>query len=335
LKIAVIIDGPLSDFGYNYQMQHSSEIIQEMYGSQVEILTSSGITTNTIACYNEAVRYINLGVQAFVLPTSLYTTCARMISDNHGHMPILLQSSQPLSPSYPNISVIFKVTGLNDIRYMVGALVGKQKNVNTVCFANNGVINNALCKLWSNVQYLGVMSTNNTGLKYYVAEASGFDNATQELLIFNFFKSVHCDVIISQLNSFYLHMLAKTEDIYSVAWSSDMRQFIGETVLTSVRKNWEVPMSEFINDIFAGNYSAHVYEDSYANHGVDLAPLSNRVSPAAASYLRKVERKLSEGKINVFCGADVKSHFGTDCTTEANLSSIYLPNIVVVNAKNL
>jgi len=214
-------------------------------------------------------------------------------------------------------------------------LLESKKNVNTVCFANNGVINNALCKLWSNVQYLGVMSTNNTGLKYYVAEASGFDNATQELLIFNFFKSVHCDVIISQLNSFYLHMLAKTEDIYSVAWSSDMRQFIGETVLTSVRKNWEVPMSEFINDIFAGNYSAHVYEDSYANHGVDLAPLSNRDSPAAASYLRKVERKLSEGKINVFCGAAVKSHFGTDCTTEANLSSIYLPNIVVVNAKNL
>jgi basic membrane lipoprotein Med (substrate-binding protein (PBP1-ABC) superfamily) len=258
-----------------------------------------------------------------------------MISDNHGHMPILLQSSQPLNPSYPNISVIFKVTGLNDIRYMVGALVGKQKNVETVCFANNGVINNALCKLWSNVQYLGVTSVNNSAVKYYVAEASGFDNTTQELRIFNYFKSVGCDVIISQLNSFYMHMLAKTEDIYSVAWSSDMRQFIGETVLTSVRKNWEVPMGEFIDDLFAGNYSAHVYEDSFANRGIDLAPLSTRVTPAAASHLKKVEKKLSQGKINVFCGDAVKAQFGTDCTTEANLSSVYLPGIVVVNAKNL
>jgi len=310
-------------------------VIQNIYGSQVQILTSSSITTNTTACYNEAVRYINLGVQAFVLPTSLYTTCARMISDNHGHMPILLQSSQPLNPSYPNISVIFKVTGMNDLRYVIGSLVGKQKNVNTVCFANNGVINNALCKLWSNIQYLGFTSVNKSSVKYYVAEASGFDNTTQELLIFNYFKSVGCDVIISQLNSFYMHMLAKTEDIYTIAWSSDMRQFIGETVLTSLRKNWEVPMSEFIDDIFAGNYSAHVYEDSYANHGVDLAPFSDRVTPAAELHVQKVERKLSEGKINVLCGNAVNLQFGTDCTTEANLSTVYLPGIVVVNAKNL
>jgi len=130
-------------------------------------------------------------------------------------------------------------------------------------------------------------------------------------------------------------MLAKSEDIYSVAWSSDMRQFIGETVLTSVMKNWEVPMGEFIDDIFAGNYSAHVYEDSFANHGVELAPLSSRVTPAAANYLKKVEKKLAEGKINVFCGDAVNTQFGTECTTEANLSSVYLPGIVVVNARNL
>jgi len=335
LKIGVIIDGPLSDFGYNWQIKHSADIIQEMYGNQVQVISSYGITINTQACYNEAVRFINMGVQAFMLPTSLYTACAQMISNNFGHMPILLQSSQPLNPNYPNISTIFKVTGLNELRYLVGVLVGKQKNVETVCTTFNGFINPPSCRLWSNIQYLGFLSANSSVVKYYVSEASSFDNVTQELLVYNHFKSLGCDVIISGINSFYFHMLAKIDDIYSVGWSSDMRQFIGDTVLTSILKNWEVPMAEFIDDIFAGNYTGVVYEDSFTNHGVDLAPLSDRVTKAAARLVEKTEKKIVKGQLNVQCGDPVRQQYGTDCTTEANLQSQYLPGIIAFDARTL
>jgi len=334
LQILVICDGSITDLGFFYNIQVSVNLVQDYFDNQINISLVDNVTTSTNACFNKAQQYIAMGYGGIVLTTLAYTNCSQLIATAYPNVTVLLGTASPLNPIYPNISIITKVAGLNELRYMVGTLAGFQNNVDTLCFTYASALLPPIGRLWSNIQYLAFNKHKPNG-KYYYVETTSFNNPVLEDKTFDYFMNVSCDIIISQLNSFYLPKLANDHHIYSVAWGSDMRQFAGEYVLTSIEKNWYVPIIEWVTNQLEGNYTQRLYEDTIANHGVQLSPFSCLTTPKAIKKVAETQIKIDSGKLNILCGDLVKQQFGHRCATEEQLSSVYLPGMVVKNINDL
>jgi len=335
LRVGVITDGDTNDQGYNYQVLYSAGLVQDYYGADlVQMTVASNVTSATAACYNKSVEFIQSGANVLILITSLFLNCANQVSDNYPYIPILLGGFTGLEPNYPNISFTNKVTGLNELKYLLGVLNGKQKNTHKVCLISNFAIATSLYVTWANLQFLGIRSVN-PNTEFIVVETTSFNNVTQETTAFNYVKSINCTILTSHLNSAYLHNLAKDNGMYSIGWASDKRLFVGESVLTSIVKHWEVPFIDFLDKLLIGNYSNQVFDDSITNGGIALAPYSTNVDSRAAAHTDLVKSKILRGKVNIFCGDAVMTRYGTQCTTEANLSQEFLPGFSVVTVNNL
>ncbi|MCL7455448.1 MAG: BMP family ABC transporter substrate-binding protein, partial [Anaerolineae bacterium] len=88
----------------------------------------------------------------------------------------------------------------------------------------------------------------------------------------------------------------------SIGYDSDMRAFVGDTVLTSPVWKWGGKYIEIAQAIMDGTYSTESYWGGLEDGIVDLAELSPEVPADAAALVDNYETKILRGNWDVFCG---------------------------------
>ncbi len=111
-----------------------------------------------------------------------------------------------------------------------------------------------------------------------------------------------CDVIAQHQDTTEPQKAAADRGAVSIGYDSDMRSFVGDTVLTSPVWNWGTKYLDIAQRLMAGTYTTESYWGSMADGIVDLAPFSPQVDPVTVAMVDEYKARILSGQWDVFCG---------------------------------
>jgi basic membrane protein A len=111
------------------------------------------------------------------------------------------------------------------------------------------------------------------------------------------------DVIAQHQDTTEPQKAAADAGAYSIGYDSDMRPFVGETVLTSPVWNWSVKYEEIVREMMDGTYNGSESYWGGLNDGVvGLAPFSEMVPQDVQDLVAEHQARIESGAWDVFCG---------------------------------
>ena len=110
------------------------------------------------------------------------------------------------------------------------------------------------------------------------------------------------DVIAQHQDTTEPQKAAADRGALSIGYDSDMRAFVGDTVLTSPMWNWGPKYLDIVEKIKAGTYSSESYWGGMEGEVVALAELSPLVDADTAAMVDDYQAKILSGDWDVFCG---------------------------------
>jgi basic membrane protein A len=110
------------------------------------------------------------------------------------------------------------------------------------------------------------------------------------------------DVIAQHQDTTEPQKAAAERDAVSIGYDSDMRAFVGDTVLTSPVWNWGAKYVDIVEKIMAGTYSTESYWGGMDDGIVALAEFSPNVPDDVAALVDEYKAQILGGEWDVFCG---------------------------------
>ncbi len=95
---------------------------------------------------------------------------------------------------------------------------------------------------------------------------------------------------------------AQERGVLSIGYDSDMRQFVGDTVLTSPQWNWGTYYIDTVQDIIDGTWETHQFWGGMGTGIVMLAEMSPLVPDDVRDDVDAEERRILDTDWDVFCG---------------------------------
>jgi basic membrane protein A len=111
-----------------------------------------------------------------------------------------------------------------------------------------------------------------------------------------------CDVIAQHQDTTEPQKAAQERGMVSIGYDSDMRQFVGDTVLTSPIWNWGPYYVERTKAVMDGTWGTHQYWGGMKEGIVDLAPMSGEVPDDVKALVEEWKQKILSGEWDVFTG---------------------------------
>jgi len=110
------------------------------------------------------------------------------------------------------------------------------------------------------------------------------------------------DVIAQHQDTTEPQKAAAEAGAVSIGYDSDMRKFVGDTVLTSPVWDWGPKYTEIVRKVMDGTYQTESYYGGMKDGIVGLAPLSPKVADTARYRIAGYTAAIMSGKWDVFCG---------------------------------
>jgi basic membrane protein A and related proteins len=114
--------------------------------------------------------------------------------------------------------------------------------------------------------------------------------------------AVGADVIAQHQDTTEPQRAAQDAGALSIGYNSDMRQVVGDTVLTSPVWNWGVKYIDIVQRIMDGTYTSESYWGGMDEDVVRLAPFSPRVPEDVQARIDERQQLMLTGQWDVFCG---------------------------------
>ena len=110
------------------------------------------------------------------------------------------------------------------------------------------------------------------------------------------------DVIAQHQDTTEPQKAAADRGAVSIGYDSDMRAFVGDSVLTSPVWNWGLKYAEIAKAVMDGTYATESYWGGLEDGVVGLAELSPEVDAETAAMVDEYEAMIRSGEWDVFCG---------------------------------
>jgi len=322
LKVAVLLPGSTSDFGYNFQIWLG---IQDFALEYPNIPIAFSTNVQVADCIATGTGYINNGYDVIFLPNAPFVACAQNLSATFPTKYFVVHNAGVVYPDFPNLATEYR-GDLGIVRFIFGVLASKQKSTSKICF----MVPKAFIfrERFANWILLGMRYVNNQD-SLLVGYTASFNDAPSETVVANHFINYGCDVTILQaINSIHpLVLLANSTSPWGMGTASDMRDYVGESVLTSVIIDSFVTFKFFVDKVLAGTFTAELFLDSLQNKGLVIADYSCEVSNGARKAANKVKDKILSGSLNPLCQPLIQDIFNQSCVTEAQITGTYFPGI--------
>ncbi|MBA3533856.1 MAG: BMP family ABC transporter substrate-binding protein [Ardenticatenales bacterium] len=290
LKVVFVYIDPLGDRGWTWAHDQGRLAIEETFGEQVETsyvehLPGAGDPT-------EAIRA--LAEQGYDV---IFTTSFDFIEPTE-------QVAQEFPKSWfisisgdetaPNLSTVFG--RMEMAPYLSGLVAGAATQSNQIGYIAAFDIPEVVRGL--NAFTLGVRAVNPEA-EVQVRYIGSWFAPEQEVATAHTLLEAGVDVLTQHQASTVIQQAAQEAGVASIGYHSDMRRFVGDSVLTSAVWDWRAKYTEVIGQILAGTYQSESY---YGHEVVDLAPVSPQVSAATVAQVEGQETALRSGAADVFCG---------------------------------
>ena len=209
-----------------------------------------------------------------------------------------------------NVSTVFG--GIEEARYLSGLAAGKMTKSNILGYVAAFPIPEVIRGINAFAQ--GAREANPDAEVRVVWTSTWFD-PPKEKEAADALLAQGADVIAQHQDTTEPQKAAKDKGVYSVGYDSDMRQFVGDSVLTSPIWNWGPKYVDIVKQVADGTYKSEAFYGHLKDGTFDLAPLSPLVPDDVKQMVETRKQELIDGKFAVFCGP-LKTADGTEVLAE-------------------
>ncbi|MBL7182853.1 MAG: BMP family ABC transporter substrate-binding protein [Anaerolineae bacterium] len=184
-------------------------------------------------------------------------------------------------------------------RFLSGLVAGKATKANKIGYVAAFPIPEVLRGI--NAFTLGVRTANPEAAVHVVWTNTWFDPVLEKEAAVALLDE-GCDVIAQHQDTTEPQKAAQEQGAVSIGYDSDMRQFVGDTVLTSPVWNWGPYCVTRVKAAMDGTWKTGQYWGGMKEGIVDLAPLSPQVPGDVKALVEEYKQKILSGKWDVFTG---------------------------------
>lgn len=293
LKVAFVYIGPPGDLGWTYEHDRGRLILEEQLGDQVETAYIEGVPEGP-----DAARVIRQYAQEGY--DVIFTT-------SFGYMDPTLEVAQEFPDVYFEHCSGYKTSGnmstyfgrIYQPRYLSGMVAGLMTESNIIGYAGAFPIPEVIRGI--NAFTLGVRAVNPDAEVHVVWTFTWYDPVVEresaEALL-----DEGADIIAQHQDTTEPQKAAQERGAFSIGYDSDMRQFVGDSVLCGPQWNWGTYYVSTVQEILDGTWSTHQYWGTMADGIVILTDYSPEVPDDVREVVDAKKQEILDGSMDVFCG---------------------------------
>jgi len=319
-KIAFVYIGPPGDLGWTYEHDRGRKMLEEKLGAKVETTYIENVPEGP-----DAARVIRQYAQQgykMILATSF------------GYMDPMVEVAQEFPDVYfehcsgyktaDNMSTYFG--RIYQPRYLAGIVAGKMTEKNQIGYVAAFPIPEVIRGI--NAFTLGVRSVN-PGAEVRVVWSNTWYDPVKEREAAVALLDAGVDIITQHQDTTEPQKAAQERGALSIGYDSDMRSFVGDTVLTSPVWNWGAYYVDTIESALNGSWKSHQFWGGLKAKGgvVELADFSPRVPQGVKDIVELEKKKILDGSWDVFHGPVVDQKGTTVVKKGEQMSDVDMLNM--------
>ncbi len=293
LKVAFVYVAPIGDLGWTWAHDQARLMLEEQLGDKVETAFIENVPEGPDA--ERVIRDFAEKGYDLILTTSFgYMDPTITVAEEYPETWFVHISGYKTAE---NVSTVFG--RMYQPRFLSGLVAGEATQTNKIGYVAAFPIPEVIRGI--NAFTLGVRTVNPEATVSVVWTNTWFgppeEKEAAEALL-----DQGCDVIAQHQDTTEPQKAAADRGAYSIGYDSDMREFVGDSVLTSPVWNWGPKYIEIAEAIMAGTYSTESYWGGMADGVVELAEYSPEVSAETIAMVEEYEAQITSGQWDVFCG---------------------------------
>ena len=310
-KVAFVYIGPPGDLGWTYEHDRGRKMLEEELGDAVETKYIENVPEGP-----DAARVIrDYAQQGYDM---IFTT-------SFGYMDPTLEVAQEFPDVYfehcsgyktaENMSTYFG--RIYQPRYLSGIVAGEMTEVNKIGYVAAFPIPEVIRGI--NAFTRGVRSVNPEAEVSVVWTNTWYDPVKErEAAVALLDEGV--DIVTQHQDTTEPQKAAQERGALSIGYDSDMRSFVGDTVLTSPIWNWGVYYIDTVQAAINGEWETHQFWGGLESGVVKLADYSPQVPEDVRNMVADERERIVDTDWDVFCGP-VKDQEGNVVVAEGECMS--------------
>ncbi|MBN1487824.1 MAG: BMP family ABC transporter substrate-binding protein [Anaerolineae bacterium] len=291
-KVALVYIGPPGDLGWTYEHDRGRKAVEEKFGDTVETTYIENVEEGPDS--------------ARVMRQYAQEGYDMIFATSFGYMDHMYEVAQEFPDvkfehcsgfkTLDNMATYFG--RIYQPRYLSGIVAGKMTQNNNIGYVAAFPIPEVIRGI--NAFTLGVRSVNPDAEVHVVWTNTWYDPVIEREAAVALLDG-GADIIAQHQDTTEPQKAAQERGAMSIGYDSDMRAFVGDTVLTSPIWNWG---SYYINTIQAGKdgkWETHQFWGGLKEGVVELAEMSPKVPQDVRDLVAAAEKEILDGN-DVFCG---------------------------------
>ncbi|MDI7274572.1 MAG: BMP family ABC transporter substrate-binding protein [Anaerolineae bacterium] len=292
-KVAFVYIGPPGDLGWTYEHDRGRKMLEEALGDKVETATIESVPEGP-----DAARVIRDYAQKGY--NMIFTT-------SFGYMDPTIEVAKEFPKVYfehcsgyktaDNVSTYFG--RIYQPRYLSGLVAGKMTQSNIIGYVAAHPIPEVVRGISAFTR--GVRAVNPEAEVRVVWTNTWYDPVKEREAAVALLDQ-GADIIAQHQDTTEPQKAAAERGKLSIGYDSDMRKFVGDTVLTSPVWNWGSYYIKTVQDALDGKWVSHQVWGPMSEGFVELAELSPKVPQEVRDLVEAEKKKILSGEWDVFWG---------------------------------
>lgn len=293
LKAAFIYVGPIGDLGWSWEHDRGRKMLDTEFGDKVKTAYIESVPEGPDAA--RVIRqYAQQGYKV-------------IFATSFGYMDPMLEVARDFPGVFfehcsgyktaPNMSTYFG--RMYQPRYLSGIVAGKMTKTNVIGYVAAFPIPEVIRGI--NAFTLGARSVNPSAQVRVVWTSTWFDPVKEREAAVALLDA-GADMIAQHQDTTEPQKAAKERGLMSIGYDSDMRGFVGDSVLASPIWNWGSYYVNTVNAILNGTWKTHQYWGGLKEGIVQLSDYSPKVPQAVRGMVAAKQQEILNGTWDVFYG---------------------------------
>ena len=293
LKAAFIYVGPIGDLGWSWEHDTGRKMLEKEFGDKIKTAYIESVPEGPDAA--RVIRQYAMQGYKVIFATSF------------GYMDPMLEVARDFPNVYfehcsgfktaPNMSTYFG--RMYQPRYLSGIVAGKATKTNIIGYAAAFPIPEVIRGI--NAFTLGVRSVNPNAQVRVVWTNTWFDPVKEREAAVALLDA-GADVIAQHQDTTEPQKAAKERGLMSIGYDSDMRGFVGDSVLVSPVWNWGSYYVSTVKAIMDGTWKTHQYWGGLKDGIVKLSDFSPKVTQDIKDLVAAKQKEMLNRTWDVFWG---------------------------------
>jgi basic membrane protein A and related proteins len=292
-KVAFVYIGPPGDLGWTYEHDRGRKEVETEFGDAVETAYIENVEEGPDAA-RVMRQYAQEGYDMIFATSFGYMDPMFEVAEE---FPDVLFEHCSGFKTLDNMSTYFG--RIYQPRYLSGLVAGSMTEVNSIGYVAAFPIPEVIRGI--NAFTLGVREVNPEAEVRVVWTNTWYDPVREREAAIALLDA-GVDIIAQHQDTTEPQKAAQERGALSIGYDSDMREFVGDTVLTSPIWHWGAYYVDTIRAAMDGEWQSHQYWGGLEDGVVELAPYSPKVPQDVRDLVAVAEAAIVGGDDTIFCG---------------------------------